>query len=107
MRTRNKQVATALFRAQSRITPVGQVVKTSLFHSENTSSTLVRVIWPAMVMDSYTSGRRRLMLYYGIQRSVSNIRFRGVAVNILACHARERGFKSRRDRCPRQDNKLP
>ena len=26
------------------VTPVGQVVKTSLFHSENTSSTLVRVI---------------------------------------------------------------
>ena len=44
MRTWNKQVAPALFRAQSLITPVGQVVKTSLFHSENTSSTLVRVI---------------------------------------------------------------
>ena len=39
------------------VTPVGQVVKTSLFHSENTSSTLVRVIWPAMVTDAHMSGR--------------------------------------------------
>ena len=44
MRTWDKQVATALFRAQSPITLVGQVVKTSPFHGEITGSTPVRVI---------------------------------------------------------------
>ena len=89
------------------VTLVGQVVKTSPFHGENTGSTPVRVIDLQLVKDTYTSGRRRLMLNYGIQRSVSIFRFRGVAVNMLACHARERGFDSRQNRCPRQDVKLP
>ena len=93
--------------AQSPVTPIGQVVKTSPFHGENMSSNLVWVIDLQLVKDTYTSGRRRLMLNYGIQRSVSIFRFRGVAVNMLACHARERGFDSRRNRCPRQDVKLP
>ena len=79
-------------------TPIGQVVKTSPFHGENTSSNLVWVIDLQLVKDTYTSGRRRLMLNYGIQRSVSIFRFRGVVVNMLACHARERGFDSRRNR---------
>ena len=39
------------------VTPIGQVVKTSPFHGENTSSNLVWVIGPAMVMDTYISGR--------------------------------------------------
>ena len=89
------------------VTSIGQVVKTSPFHGENAGSTPAWMIWPAMVKDTYTSGRRRLMLNYGIQRSVSIFRFRGVGVNMLACHARERGFDSRRNRCPRQDVKLP
>ena len=93
--------------AQSPVTPVGQAVKTPPFHGGNMGSIPIQVIWPAMVVDTYTSGRRRLMLNYGIQRSASIFRFRGVAVNMLACHARERGFDSRRNRCPRQDIKLP
>ena len=44
VRTWDKQVAPALFRAQPLITPVGQAVKTLPFHGSNTSSNLVRVI---------------------------------------------------------------
>ena len=54
MRTRNKQVAPVLVRVQSLATPVGQAVKTSLFHSENTSSTLVRVIYRCPFADIFT-----------------------------------------------------
>ena len=39
------------------VTLVGQVVKTSPFHGENTGSTPVRVIGPAMVTDTYITGR--------------------------------------------------
>ena len=54
MRTRNKQVATALFRVQSPITLVGQVVKTSPFHGEITGSTPVRVIYRCPFADIFT-----------------------------------------------------
>ena len=104
MRTWNKQVAPALFRVQSPITLVGQVVKTSPFHVEITGSTPVRVIdlqWSWIRILAAVDGQCYIT---ATDEAYPTIRFRGVAVNILTCHARERGFKSRRDRCPRQDN---
>ena len=83
--------------------PVGQAVKTPPFHGGNTGSIPVRVIinfW------RFSSAGRASALQAGCQRfdpvnlhyNLVLVWFRGVGVNMSACHAEDRGFDSRRNR---------
>ena len=80
--------------------PVGQAVKTPPFHGGNTGSSPVRVIFLFYSTWRFSSaGRASALQAEGRRFDPVNLHwFRGVGVNMPACHAGDRGFKYRRDR---------
>ena len=92
---------------------VGQAVKTPPFHGGNTGSSPVRIINFTFITEDYPSpaegngleNRQACKSAQGFESLILLIDFKikihwsgGVGVNMPACHAGDRGFKSRPDR---------